>query len=99
MVKRVVRGSERPIGGSRGQMEGLRGQLEDLRASQRVWEASQVVWRVKLETQTEISNVWYHWSSTPSGLTPKRRTEVVREEAEVDDVEAIKQEERQNSDI
>ena len=28
MVKRVFRGSERPIGGSRGQLEGLGGQID-----------------------------------------------------------------------
>ena len=65
MVKRVVRGSERPIGRSRGQLEGLRGQLEDLGASEMAWGASQGVWRIKMqgwknvetETKTQIACV------------------------------------------
>ena len=47
LVKRAVRGTERPIGGPRGQLEGIRGKLEGLGASQRAKEASQGVWKVK----------------------------------------------------
>ena len=46
MVKRAVRGSERPIGGSRGQLEGLGASLS-------VWGASQGVPRLKLGGDVE----------------------------------------------
>ena len=48
MVKRAVKGSQRPIGESRGQLEGLRGQINGQEGSQRVREANR---RVKRPTR------------------------------------------------